>query len=222
MFAINHVSAALIFKKKYPTVSIIWFLLCVQLVEYFWIIFNYIGLEITTTENTVRYIGDIHLAHMPFSHSLLTTLILSAITYLIIRFLMKNTKLALIISLAIASHFILDLLVHAKDLPLWYFTIYPKFGTNLYPDLPYVAYFVELLFGTFCWWYYKGSKLLLTIIIIFNLLNFTTFSPHIVGLEKYFANQPMLLTSVILIQILTTTFFIWYYSKKSLDKSSPA
>lgn len=214
MFAINHASAALLFKKRYSAVSMIWLLISVQLVEYFWVIFNYLNLEFTTTEKTVSYIGDIHLAHMPFSHSLLTTVILSLVSYISIRFILKDMKLALIISLAIASHFFLDLLVHAKDLPLWYFTTYPMFGTNLYPNLPYVAFFIELLFGLFCWWYYGGSKMLLTVIILFNLLNFTTFSPDIVGLEKYFANAPMLLVSVILGQIIITSFFVWYSSKK--------
>src|SRR3972149_461657 len=213
MFAINHASAALLFKKKYPAINLIWLLLSVQLVEYFWVFFNYFGLEITTTESTVKYVGDIHLAYMPFSHSLLTSVILSLAAYFVIRFFLKNTKLAVIIALAIASHFILDLIVHAQDLPLWYFTTYPMFGTNLYPALPYVAFLIESLFGIFCWWYYKGSKPLLIAIIVFNLSNFTTFSPDIIGLEKYFANQPMLLTSVIFAQIIITSFFVWYYGK---------
>jgi hypothetical protein len=34
------------------------------------------------------------------------------------------------------------------------------------------------------------------------------------GLEKYFANQPMLLTSVIIAQIIITSVFVWYYSKR--------
>jgi hypothetical protein len=213
MFAINHASAALLFKKKYSTINIIWLLISVQLIEYLWVLFNYVGLEFTTTENTVKYIGDIHLIHMPLSHSLLSTVVLSLIAYFFIRFFLKNTKLALIISLAISSHFILDLMVHAQDLPLWFFTTYPMFGTNLYPSLPYVAFIVEILFGIFCWWYYKGSNILLIGIIVFNLLNFTTFSPHIIGLEKYFANAPILLTSVIFGQIIITSLFVWYYSE---------
>jgi hypothetical protein len=104
-------------------------------------------------------------------------------------------------------------MVHAQDLPLWFFTTYPMFGTNLYPSLPYVAFIVEILFGIFCWWYYKGSNILLIGIIVFNLLNFTTFSPHIIGLEKYFANAPILLTSVIFGQIIITSLFVWYYSE---------
>ena len=218
MFAINHASAALLFKKKYSSVDIIWLLISVQLIEYFWVFFNYFGLEFTTTEKTVKYIGDIHLIHMPFSHSLLTTVILSVVSYILIRLLLKNVKLALIISLAIASHFALDLLVHAVDLPLWYFTTYPMFGTNLYPAYPYLAFLIEFLFGVFCWWYYEGSKMLLTVIVVFNLFNFTTFSPHIIGLEKYFANQPMLLTSVIFGQIIITSIFVWYFSKAKVIK----
>jgi len=214
MFAINHASAALIFKKKYPTINIIWLLLCVQLVEYFWVIFNYLGIEKTTTDATVIYIGNIHLSYMPFSHSLLTTVILAFIVYALVTYMWKNKKLAVILSLAVASHFILDLLVHAVDLPLWYFTIDPRFGTNMYPALPYLAFVVELAFGVFCWWYYGGSKKLLAVIVIFNLLNFTTFSPDAIGLEKYFANQPMLLTSVIFAQIIITSAFVWYYSER--------
>ena len=190
-----------------------------QLIEYFWVLFNYLGLEFTTTENTVKYIGDIHLIHMPYSHSLISTVILTLVAFFSIKFLVKNSKLAVIISLAIASHFILDLIVHAQDLPLWYFTTYPMFGTNLYPLYPYVAFLVETLFGIFCWWYYKGTKILLAGIVLFNLFNFTTFSPHIIGLEKYFANQPLLLTSVIFAQIILTSLFVWYFSEVKSKRS---
>lgn len=215
MFAINHASAALLFKKKYPALSIIWLLICVQLVEYFWVFLNYLGIEKTTTNETVKYIGDIHLSYMPFSHSFLTTVLLALVVYVVVRFMFGNAKLALILTLAISSHFFLDLLVHAKDLPLWYFTIDPRFGTNMYPALPYLAFAVEFVFGLICWWYYGGSKKLLAVIIIFNLLNFTTFSPNIIGLEKYFANRTLLLTTVIFSQIIITSFLVWYFSSKS-------
>lgn len=219
MFAINHASAALLFKRKYPAINIIWLLICVQLIEYFWVMFNYFGIEVTTTNTTVKYIGDIHLSYMPFSHSLLTTFILALFVYALVRYLLKDKNLALILSLAISSHFILDLVVHAKDLPLGYFTIDPRFGTNMYPALPYLAFLVELVFGIFCWWYYGGSKKLLSIIIIFNLFNFTTFSPDVIGLEKYFANQTMLLTSVIFGQIIVTSILVWYFSMRTTVKN---
>jgi hypothetical protein len=35
--------------------------------ELLWVVLNYAGVERTTTEPVVRYVGDIHLAYMPFS-----------------------------------------------------------------------------------------------------------------------------------------------------------
>ena len=42
--------------------------------EFLWVGLNYIGVERTMTESVVRYLGDIHLAYMPFSHSVVTML----------------------------------------------------------------------------------------------------------------------------------------------------
>ena len=38
MFAINHAATALVIKKRFPTVPMIWLLLSVQLVELMWAI----------------------------------------------------------------------------------------------------------------------------------------------------------------------------------------
>ncbi len=37
-----------------------------------WVVLNFLGIEETTTEKEVRYVGDVHLLYMPFSHSVLT------------------------------------------------------------------------------------------------------------------------------------------------------
>ncbi|MCF8242714.1 MAG: metal-dependent hydrolase [Melioribacteraceae bacterium] len=218
MFAINHAATALIIKKKFPTVKILWLLLSVQAVEFLWVIFNFIGVEKTSTETSVKYIGDIHLYHMPFSHSVLSALIIAAISYILIRYFFRIEKLALPFAIGVLSHIALDLLTHAKDIPLLFFQNDPKLGTELYPLFPYAAFLLELGYGIFCWYYFGGSKSLLTIIVLFNLANFTTFSPDIVGLEKYFAGEPILLTSVIAIQILVTLLLVGFLSEERLNK----
>jgi hypothetical protein len=45
MYAINHAATALLIKKKQPTAPILLLLISVQLVEIFWVIFNYLGWE---------------------------------------------------------------------------------------------------------------------------------------------------------------------------------
>jgi len=214
MFAINHAAAALIFKKRFPEIKMIWLLLSVQLVEFLWVIFNYTGIEKTTTETNVTYVGDIHLSVLSFSHSLLSTIILSLTAYLVLKYLAKNNQFAIAISLAIASHFILDVITHACDLPISFIGIKTEIGSTLYTNFPYAALALEFAFGIFCWWYYKGSKSLLYIIVLFNLSNFTLFSPDIIGIEKYFSNKPILIVSVIAIQIFITLLLVGYFSKK--------
>ena len=119
MFAINHAAAALIFKKHAEDrVSFILILIAVQFVELLWVGLNLIGIEKVQTEATVHFVGDIHLSYMPYSHSILTSVILSLAAGIFYFFWKKSWKAALLVGLAFASHIVLDLLTHAKDLPL--------------------------------------------------------------------------------------------------------
>ena len=213
MFAINHATTALIIKKKFPVAKMFWLLLSVQLVEILWVVLNFLGIEQTTTEHNVKFVGDIHLHSLQYSHSILSSIILAGVSYLVIRYLFKDKFLALPFSLGVISHIVLDLLTHAKDLPLTFFTGSPKIGLQLYSLHPYIGFSIELLYGVFCWYYFRGSKPLLFIILLFNIANFTTFSPDIIGLEKYFANNPTLLVAVIALQIVVTLILVGYYSK---------
>jgi hypothetical protein len=110
-------------------------------------------------------------------------------------------------ALALLSHIVLDLLTHAADIPLG-FSNNSLLGMGLYSSAPIVAFFLELAFGIFCWWYYKGSKSLFWIILLFNLANLTMFVPQIKGLEFYLADKPVLISVVILVQILLTLFLV--------------
>ena len=65
MFAINHAATALIIKKGFKDVPILWILISVQFVELLWVLLNYIGIERTTTEKDVKYVGNIHLSYLP-------------------------------------------------------------------------------------------------------------------------------------------------------------
>jgi hypothetical protein len=213
MFAINHAAASLLVKKKFPAAKMLWLLISVQLVEILWVILNFLDIEVTTTNSVVRYVGDIHLTHMPFSHSVLSSIVLAVISFVVIKYVFKERKLALPFAIGVLSHIVLDIITHAKDISLFFFSENPKIGMELYTLRPYFAFVIELGFGILCWWYFKGNKSLLTIIVLFNLANLTVFSPDIIGLEKYFANNVTLLVSVIAVQIITTLFLVGYFSK---------
>lgn len=214
MLAINHAASALLFKKRFPDVSMPLILISVQLTEFLWIVFCYLGIEYITTSEQVRYIGDIHRVFMPFSHSLLSSFVLSGFAYIVIKIIFKNNRTAIVVSLAILSHIVLDILMN--DIPVIFFSEF-TIGTGLWITFPYIAFYIELTFGFLCWWYYRGTRKLLAVIIFFNMLCFTLFSPDIVGFEQHLANKPALIILVILSLIIITSFLIGFLSKKMIS-----
>jgi membrane-bound metal-dependent hydrolase YbcI (DUF457 family) len=213
MFAINHAATALVVKKKYPQAPLPLLLISVQLMELFWVAFNYLGIEYSTTEPTVASVADLHLVHMPYSHSILSTLIVAGIAWLAISRWFKSPKIATATALAIASHVVLDLMTHTQDIPVTPFADLEKLGVGLYA-LPLLAFIAETLYGIACWWIYRGSMKLLATIVVFNLANFTIFSTAVIGPEALLANQPLLLTSVVLLQIIVTLVLVGMLSRR--------
>lgn len=220
MFAINHAAASLIFKKHLKDeVSFIWILVAVQFVEFLWVGLNLLGIEAVTTEKTVNYVGDIHLSYMPYSHSILSSLVIAVVAGIGFWLWKRSWRVGILMALAFSSHIILDILTHAKDLPLG-FGNSNFVGLELYSSLPFLGFIIELSFGLFCWWYYGRDKLLFWIILLFNLANLSMFLPQIPGLESYMANRPTLLVFVILAQILVTLTLIgWATTRKSFIKA---
>jgi hypothetical protein len=215
MFAINHAASALLFKKYLNgRVSFIWVLLAVQFVELIWVALNLTGIERITTEERIDYVGDIHLSYMPYSHSILTSVIIACISLLVFWGWSRSRKVGIIMGLAFLSHIVLDVITHARDLPLGFSNTH-LIGLGLYSLWPALGFLLELGFGLFCWWYYKGSRQLLWIIIVFNIFNVSMFFPAVTGPEYYMANKPMLITIVILVQIILTLCLVgWAVSKE--------
>jgi len=213
MFAINHAAAALVLKRRYPTVRMAFILLAVQAVELLWVALNLIGVEITVTDETVRSVQNIHLIHMPWSHSIATTLVFAAVAWALIRFALGKPKIAIAVALGIASHLLLDLVTHSPDIAIAPGLTMNKLGIGFYGSIPILAFLIELGFGIACWRIYRGSRWLLLTIVAFNVANLSMFLPQIVGIEAQLAGQTTLLTLVILVQIVVTLVVVGWLSQ---------
>lgn len=211
MFAINHAATALIIKKAYPDAPIAVLLVSVQLIEIFWVILNFIGVEKTRTKDEVRTVKDVELAYMPFSHSIASTVVLALGAWALIALGFGRVDLGAAVALGISSHLILDLLSHARDIALAPFLESRKFGVGLY-ERPAAAFVFETGYGIFCWWIYGGSKALLWTIVLFNLANASFFLKALPGPEKYLANKPMWITAVVALQIVVTAVLVGMFS----------
>jgi hypothetical protein len=106
------------------------------------------------------------------------------------------------------SHLILDLLTHGHDIVLWPGLPYPKLGLGLYGAAPFAAFIVEFAYGIFCWRVYRGSRVLLAFIVIANLANLSFLSPAIPGPAYYLAGRPLLVVTVVFVQIVVTLVLV--------------
>lgn len=206
MYAINHAATALLIKKNNPGVQMLPLLISVQLVEILWVLFNYLGLEHYIVLN-----GKIHLDFLPYSHSVFSGVAAAFISYLIISKGYKNSKLALAFSIGVLSHICIDIIFHEKDIRLSPFSATPTWGFGII-DYPLLNFLIEFMYGLFCWWYFKGSKALLKVIVVFNVLDLPIMLAH-GDVLKPFQQYTFILPTVILFQILITWYFIWRYSR---------
>jgi hypothetical protein len=208
MFAVDHAATALLIKRRFPSVSLAPLLVSVQAMELAWVGLNYFGIERTTTEVTVRSVSDIHLAYMPYSHSVATAVIGAVLTWLVVEKGFGRPLLARAIGIGILSHLILDLLTHAHDIVLWPGSTLPPIGLGLYDRAPMWGFALEMVYGVACWRVYRGSGSLLAMIVLGNLANITLFSSTIPGPEQYLAGHPLMIVTLIAAQIVVTATLI--------------
>ncbi len=221
MFAINHAAAALLVRRRYQDVSLVPILIAVQAMEFLWVGLNYVGVERTATEPVVRYVGDIHLAYMPFSHSVVTMLGAAALAWAI-GVATGRPRLGAAVGLGVVSHLVLDLATHDRDIALAPLLDGPEYGTRLYGQLPLAAFLLELGFGVLCWWVYRGGRALLAVIVGFNLANLSLFFAAVPGPEQWLAGRPIFLATTILAQIIVTLWAVWWGAQRSPSPPAPA
>jgi len=214
MFATDHAATALLLKRRYPQVPMVPLLLAVQAMELAWVVLNYLGIEHTSTEPVVRSVADIHLEYMPYSHSVATALGAALLAWVVLEFGMGRRLLGRAVALGIASHLVLDLLTHAHDIVLWPGHVSPKLGLGLYDAVPLVAFFLEMAYGVFCWRVYRGGRGLLAVIVIGNLANLSLLSAAVPGPESLLAGRPLLVVSVIAVQIVVTLVLTGVFSRR--------
>jgi len=215
MFAVDHAATALLIKRRYPSVPVTPILIAVQAMEIAWVILNYAGVERTTTEAVVRSVADIHLAYMPYSHSVGTVVGAALLAWLIIERGFGRALLGRAVAIGILSHLVLDVLTHAHDIVLWPGLPTPRLGIGLYDVAPFGAFILEVAYGILCWRVYRGSRALLAVIVIGNVLNLSLLSAAVPGPEFLLAGRPLLVVSLVSMQIIVTLVLVGVLSRSS-------
>lgn len=150
----GHYSASFAGKAVDRTIPLWVLFLAVQLLDFAWAILVLLGIEHVRVVPGFMAASALDLYDMPYTHSLAGALVLSVIGGALFSVLWKRGWTAgLIVGLAVFSHWILDLIVHAPDL-LIYGSHKMGFGMWNYFWLE-LALECVLLLGTMLW-YLRG------------------------------------------------------------------
>ena len=206
MFAVSHAATALILKRRYPSAGLWSLLIAVQAVELLWVAFTYAGIEHIEVAN-----GRIHLAFLPYSHSVFTGVALALIVGATIRARRGDPALAVAVGVGIVSHIVLDIIQHEPDVYLFPVAWGPHLGLGLiHHPIPNIV--VELLYGIFCWWLFRGTAGLLIGIIVFNLLDLPLLLPN-PGAAERFGAHPAWFTTIIVVQIVASWLLVAWLAR---------
>ncbi len=152
-----------------------------QLVDWGFFALALFGVEKLRVDPEASVMVPLDLYHMPYTHSLFGALIWALVCLAVVAILHRSLFAGLIAGLVVASHWLLDWVVHVPDLTLNGDP--PKFGLGLW-DYPWVAIPLEL--GLTLWafaFYLRRTRgpvgppaVLLGMLLLFQEVNW--FGPH--------------------------------------------
>jgi hypothetical protein len=152
---VGHYGVSFAAKKVAPTIPLWLLFIAVQLLDVAWAPLVLLGIEKVRIVPGITASNPLDLYYMPYTHSLIAALLWSTAAFFGYRLIVsaKPTAAAPVVGLAVFSHWVLDLLVHRPDLPLY--DDAAKVGIGLW-NLPALAFGLEilLLFGGM-WLYFQ-------------------------------------------------------------------
>ena len=115
---IGHYGVSYAAKARRPAVPLWVLFIAVQFLDVLWGAFVLLGIEKVRIVPGFTATNPLDLYYMPYTHSLTAALTWSVLAGLAWRFWKPATGGALIVGIAVFSHWVLDLIVHTPDLPL--------------------------------------------------------------------------------------------------------
>ena len=144
---VGHYGVSLAFKSLEKPLPLWLLFIAVQFVDVLWAVFVFLGIEKVRITPGITASNPLDLYYLPYSHSLLAALIWSALAFVGYKIVSRRVAYAaFLLSAAVFSHWVLDVIVHRPDLPLYDDTYKMGFGLWNYPILA-LALEASLLFG---------------------------------------------------------------------------
>lgn len=144
---VGHYGVSFAFKSLEKPLPLWLLFIAVQFVDVLWAIFVPLGIEKVRITPGITASNPLDLYYMPYSHSLVAVLLWSSAAFIGFKITGRHaTFAAFLLAAAVFSHWVLDLIVHRPDLPLYDDTYKMGFGVWNYPALA-LALEAGFLFG---------------------------------------------------------------------------
>ncbi|HEX5003241.1 MAG TPA: metal-dependent hydrolase [Bacteroidia bacterium] len=144
---IGHFAIGYAAKKTVPDVSLGTLFIAAQFLDLLWPVLLLLGIERAEIVPGITVLTPFDFTHYPYTHSLAMALLWSVVVGGCYYIFKKERFTAFILGLCVVSHWVLDLLVHRPDLPL-YPGDSPVFGMGLW-NQPLAAIALEALIFIF-------------------------------------------------------------------------
>jgi FtsH-binding integral membrane protein len=131
---IGHFGVGFALKSLAPRISLGTLFLAAQFIDLLWPSLLLLGLERVEIAPGITQVTPLDFTHYPISHSLLAVVGWALLFALVYFLLSRSPKAAIACAIAVLSHWLLDLLTHRPDLPL-YPGNSPLFGFGLWDSL---------------------------------------------------------------------------------------
>ena len=132
--------------------------LAVQFVDIFFFPFVLLGIERINIIENFTPSTHFELEYMPFTHSLLASFLCAGFIYFLFRIVPPRSKsVALVMGIAVLSHWFFDLVVHTPDLPIWS-DASTKLGFGLWRSAIATYVLEAVLLITGLWLYLRSTK----------------------------------------------------------------
>ncbi len=153
---IGHYALALAAKRAAPRTSLGTLFLAVQLADMLWPVLLILGWEQAHFVPGPNPFLTLWLDSIPISHSLLTLIAWGVLFAAVYRMRTGYAKGAVVVALAVISHWVLDVVTHRPDMPVY--PGGPKLGLGLWTSVAGTVIIEAVMFAAGIWIYLRTTR----------------------------------------------------------------
>lgn len=154
---VGHTAVALAAKRAAPEVSLGWLVAAAFTLDLLWPLFLLAGIERVSVVPGATAFNPLVFDSYPWSHSLVLACVWGAGLAAIARTRGVAAGAAWLLAALVVSHWVLDVVSHAPDMPLWPGRS-PKLGLGLWNSIPATLLVEGAMFAAGIWIYLRTTR----------------------------------------------------------------